>query len=411
MIESSGSNESIMTRPIYLLIFVAFLFSCAQIVSAQSDAKAGLFDSWGRINSEDHSARLDNVATALQNSSGLRAFIICYGPEGESSGSGKGILNVMQDYLVNSRGIDPGRLELIYGGRYKDPSMPRIEVWLVPYGAAAPESAQFNNTPAKLRGKVEEYLRWDETPEVDECGCGPPQGYFERAALADSLQAQASDLVYIVAFSLKDSAPGTWRRVAEDESASLLRYGIKPDRIKLIFGGAAPKKEAEDNEDSSALAKIEIWVMPKDAPPPVKAAKEETSLKRSVLLGEYEQYQLSWPSDQKRVLDRFVDVLRIDQTAILCLIVRPSSPPEEVYESLPGTDQPEDVDTVKLVEKWQAELTKKLGIKSNRIVLIPAPVGDYGMGSIEVWVIPPGAELPKPRRDEPSEDKPDPRTN
>ena len=88
------------------------------------------FDTYGNIRFNDEKARLDNYAIALQGEPGSRAAIVGYGSCDEE---GQKRAQRAKDYLVNTRGIDAGRIDVIDGG-----CLPELEVqlWIVPQGAS-----------------------------------------------------------------------------------------------------------------------------------------------------------------------------------------------------------------------------------------------------------------------------------
>jgi len=94
--------------------------------------QARKFDEYGNIRFNDEKARLDNYAIQLQNSPTDRAVIIGYG---SCEGEGLTRANRAKDYLVNTRGIDASRIDTVDGGCR--PEL-KVELWLVPAGAAAP---------------------------------------------------------------------------------------------------------------------------------------------------------------------------------------------------------------------------------------------------------------------------------
>jgi hypothetical protein len=93
------------------------------------------FDEYGNIAFNDEKARLDNFAIQLQNQPGSQGYIIAYGScEGEAQARA----DRAKDYLVNTRGIDAGRLVTIDGGCR---SALTVELWIVPTGATAPTAS------------------------------------------------------------------------------------------------------------------------------------------------------------------------------------------------------------------------------------------------------------------------------
>ena len=105
--------------------------SCTtQIATPPNPARK--FDEYGNIRFNDEKARLDNFAIQLQNEPTAQGYIIGYGT---CDAEGQTRANRAKDYLVNTRGIDAGRLMVVDGG-----CMPelKVELWIVPSGATAP---------------------------------------------------------------------------------------------------------------------------------------------------------------------------------------------------------------------------------------------------------------------------------
>ena len=90
------------------------------------------FDEYGNIRFNDEKARLDNYAIQLQNAPGSTAMIIVYGScAGEAQQRG----DRAKDYLVNTRGIEAGRITVVDGGCRSDLT---VQLWIVPQGSTAP---------------------------------------------------------------------------------------------------------------------------------------------------------------------------------------------------------------------------------------------------------------------------------
>ena len=84
------------------------------------------FDEYGNIRFNDEKARLDNYAITLQNEPGTTATIIVYGScAGEAQQRG----DRAKDYLVNTRGIEAGRITVVDGGCRAELT---VQLWIVP---------------------------------------------------------------------------------------------------------------------------------------------------------------------------------------------------------------------------------------------------------------------------------------
>jgi hypothetical protein len=101
-------------------------------------AVARLFDQYGNIAFNDEKARLDNYAIQLQNEPGSQGYIIAYGGRRGRAGEAQARADRAKDYLVNTRGIDPGRIVTVDGGYREDLT---VELWIVPQGATPPTAS------------------------------------------------------------------------------------------------------------------------------------------------------------------------------------------------------------------------------------------------------------------------------
>jgi hypothetical protein len=99
---------------------------------------ARLFDTYGNIPRNDVKARLDNFANELQAQPGSQGYIIGYGGRKGVAGEAQRRADFAKDYLVNTRGIDAGRLVTLDGG-FKEEAT--TELWIVPAGATPPTAS------------------------------------------------------------------------------------------------------------------------------------------------------------------------------------------------------------------------------------------------------------------------------
>ena len=117
--------------------------SCSTTASCTTNVRppkpvAVKFDEYGNIKFNDEKARLDNYAIQLQNQPGSQGVIIAYGScEGEAQARA----DRAKDYLVNTRGIEAGRITTIDGGCRSDLT---VQLWVVPTGADAPAADTTN---------------------------------------------------------------------------------------------------------------------------------------------------------------------------------------------------------------------------------------------------------------------------
>lgn len=396
-----------MIKPVIIVVaIISFGFMTAAKVTCQEQLRtepqptrrARLFDSYAGVNSEDLMARLDSLAIQLQNDSDVHVQIIVYGPKGEGGGTGSRLLRMTIDYLVNSRGIDETRIAGNYGGRYKDPKDAWTELWLAPVGTEPPAPRKYETNISELKGKFAEYNDYDGPSECE----GPCSGSVTTAGFADALREQPESVAYIVVHNQQGANIGTWRRVAKSTAADIESRGIPADRIKIIFAGTLKLTEDEYPQQ----ARVQLWILPKDASPPTKEAKPEPLPKQSVQLGIFHDYELKYAAAGKLAFEGFADVLKANDSLGVCIIVRPPLAPNfRDPELLPIPDGPPDIDLTKLVEKWKALLAKTYQIESRRIFVVTASAREGNDGTVETWIITPGAAMPDPYADD-SNDSP-----
>jgi len=355
------------------------------------------FDEYGILGGCDHSARLDNFAIELMNNPQLVGYVVTYGPGGEGSGTGNFRLRVSKDYLLNSRGISEERIRTIYGGPYKNLDESATELWLAPKGAPAPVPVKYENKAGEFTGKFLDYETSDRLFVYDE-SMGPPIGFVGMANFAEMLRLQPKTRAFLVTYNGEESAPGAWRRVAARTAEDLrANYGIEAERIKIIFGGY-------DKE-----AKIQFWILPADAPPPVAEAREDRKLAKALQLGAFSQFELKYEDGAQQIFKALADVLRSDGSLKACVIIRPdvattTAPEVNADEASDAAinepaapEEPPDIDLLQLVEKWKRDLEQDYGIGQDRIVVLVAPMqAEFSPAQLETWAIPPDAALPDP---------------
>ena len=139
--------------------FVVLILLLLVCVNASSPPRpTSNFDSFGDINCEDESARLDNFAIALQQFPLAQGYIIFYGGRhfrGRLPKLGEAEARVarLKPYLVNRRGIPSKRIIVIDGGFHEEWT---AGLWIVPPGAAPPSTvASIPKSEIKFgRGRV-----------------------------------------------------------------------------------------------------------------------------------------------------------------------------------------------------------------------------------------------------------------
>ena len=106
--------------------------SCSTSVAVPVEVLPTRFDEYGDIRFNDEKARLDNYAIQLQQDTGAQGYIIAYGT---CEGEGQARADRAKNYLVNTRGIEAGRITAVDGGCRPDLT---VQLWIVPTGANPP---------------------------------------------------------------------------------------------------------------------------------------------------------------------------------------------------------------------------------------------------------------------------------
>jgi hypothetical protein len=106
--------------------------SCSTAVKAPVIKTCEKVDEYGNIKFNDEKARLDAFASRLQTDAGSTGYIIGYGT---CEGEGLARANRAKDYLVNTRGIDAGRITTVDGGCRAELL---VQLYVCPQGATPP---------------------------------------------------------------------------------------------------------------------------------------------------------------------------------------------------------------------------------------------------------------------------------
>jgi len=373
-----------------IFVAAAFVLCGSHAVSAQKRAKAiaRKLDEFGSVSHCDVTARLDNLAIELQNTPSARGHIISYAPPG----MGERLLELVKGYLVESRGLRPSRITTTYGGRNSDLTQPRIELWIVPKNAPLPEPENHTTDVETFKGLLLDQEIGDDFGVQYEAEMGPGIGGTARPSFADILHQQKNAIGYIVVYSGETATPGAWRHLAQDEIEYLKPFNVEASRLKVIFGGH--QKET----------KVQLWISPKDEPPPVRDAGPELPLGKTVKAGDFYISGLYDKQNQANFFKRLADVLRTEKTARAFLVVRLEPPTADVpianSEKPEPVEETEEPDLTKVVESWRAELLKTDKIGPDRFIVLFTTTRETESSQLSLWIVPKGQPLPDPNEDE-----------
>lgn len=366
-------------------------------VSAQSRKPvASRFDQFGKIGHCNLGARLDNFAIEIQNTPGSQANIIAYGPEGEGPGTGRYFLDLIKDYFVNMRGFKPSRVKTIYGGRNTDLTQPVIELWIVPKGATPPEPQKHETHLDSFQGLFADQSASDDFGLYYESDMGPGIPETTDASFADILHQQKNATGYIVVYSGEDSTPGAWRRIAQSQIDYFKALKLEANRFKMIFGGYQEQ------------TRLQLWISP-DGVPPVNDAASELSPEKTVRVGNFYPDNLRIERNQTAIVARLAEILRLDKTVRVFLVVRLEQPVQEELsaeiepidpDATEPIEVPEPLDLTRLVEKWRLELANTHKISADRFIVVFAPAGEFQGNQLSLWIVPKAQPNPDPNETE-----------
>jgi hypothetical protein len=301
-------------RRLSVALCAALVLAYAATASAQvqsQEPRAEKLDEYvNQFSSCNAGAHLDNFAIELQNRPAVVGHIIVYGPGGPEHSYGERVVEATKGYLVNSRGIEESRLQVVYAGRYKNMQELVTELWLVPEGATPPPRSKYK-PDLGFEGKFFQRELWD-GPEVGAAEVESWSNWAEVAlvGLSEMMRRRPDARAYLVAHHSDESAPGAWRRVTGQQVEELGRYGIPAERVKVIFGGYATKES------------LQFWILPADAPPPAKRRRERRP-GRSVRIASFDDYLLKYGDSERWGFKGLLDVLKADGQLTACLVVRP----------------------------------------------------------------------------------------
>lgn len=193
-------------------------------------------------------------ATALNNNPEFRGAVVVYGLEGYA----RSYAEQIRERMNNFSGVDARRLVAVYGGHEEET---RLELWVIPKGAAEPESNYVEDTRRARLFAV--YSYWN----GDYCGNGRAPAL---AAFAEALKRRPGWRGHVVVRRHRNTVrPGErdWdpdgnvsrrralRRAARDK-LSLVRFRVPAAQVKASVG-------ADDR-----WTHAELWLVPPGAEPP-----------------------------------------------------------------------------------------------------------------------------------------------
>ena len=361
-----------MHIPCRTIIFFLLLATSSQIALSQTTASAAQARKIAEIDAEtrpaDITARLDAFSAAVKNEPGSRGSLYYY-PGTTLPGAAFRLKSIAEKYLQLNGNIPLGST---MGG---DRLISTIELWVVPAGASRPRP-----TPMPVKKDYRNAFVWDE------------MNYFlekERKSLTDKdqhalnsnffysqsewLNGYAGALTFpqhprgvLMIFAKRGDPRDLPLRIAEYQKRYLYRAaGIDGSRIAF----STPASVSE-------IRKVQLWLVPAAGPMP---------------MGEFT------PSDRKAVsaqLDQLVFTMRsltgVQSGGKLCVIV---------YSGACKGDYGKKLLAMSLLAEMKQYLLQKHKLLPNQMVLINGGIMENC--EVELWLVPPGAIIPKPKLREP----------
>ena len=205
---------------------------------------------------------------------------------------------------------------------------------------------------------------------------------------AIELQNEPSSRGLVVAYAARHKFPG-WplRRAASALTYLKMTRGIEASRLSVVNGGLRDENQ------------LELWVVPPSAESPVKPADVALSMagEKTPLLfdrfavtergddyEEYDQYGLSPAPDAPHSYEFLVEVLRQDPSLRGYIIG---------YSARRGSA----ATGRRLASVAKLTIARKHSIDVGRVIAVGGGRREYKM--LELWLVPPGAALPKPTPD------------
>jgi hypothetical protein len=232
-------------------------------LSAQQQPQSGArpFDEFGDIQISDWLARADNLSVELQDRPSAKGYVVAYGVPNRFPGWPSRRANQVRSYLIKARGLDPSRVEVVYGG-YRDEVL--YQLWVVEPGAPSPVPP-FDFAAALAREKTPFLFDRFEWFALSGAGSDIEDGYtgyldekgrYEAFVLA--LRSDPSLRGYVIAYATRRARRGTDGRIASRVKRDIVTaHAIGPQRITARAGGHRRPKQT-----------VELWLVPPGSPLP-----------------------------------------------------------------------------------------------------------------------------------------------
>lgn len=366
-------------RDRFLPLALASLFAVAAAGGARgqewpsaggADPLAGMtrkLDEYGKIGHCDESARLDNFAITLLNEPGSKGYLLVYLGRNDMPAWKNGILARAADYLVNTRGMDAGRLKVVEAGYREERT---TELWVVAGEDPAPQPT--NTIEVKL-DRTKPY-QWDEKNIHVEFNyeAEAAESQEEEAAETDGEDSQAEEGEAEAA----DEAKAEGGERADSDAAEK-----QPDGVREAEWDAEVEKYEIAIEKRGLLVEEEVNSVndPRSAEvaggvndPDAETAEANTGPEEGEV-----RVTLWWN------VESFAELLKAEPDSRALLIY---------YHGAKNADEA----TVKeLVSLAIVKMEEQHGVRRESVTAVNGGYSPHP--SVELWVVPRGAAPPKPK--------------
>ena len=240
-----------------LTVLLLLAASAAQTQARGQTPDARMIDAFGDIQISDFLARADNFAIELQNNPQAKGYVVAYIVPNRFPGFPLRRAFWARGYLINGRGFDASRVEVINGG-YRDEI--GFEFWVADAGAKPPRE-DFDFGPALRRERTPFLFDRYEYQPRSRMGTGIEDGYVGYldeagwfAPYAGALLSDKAARGAVIAYATPRNRRGSDRALAALVKRTIMRHhSVGAERIIPVAGGVR------------AHRLVELWIVPPGA--------------------------------------------------------------------------------------------------------------------------------------------------
>jgi hypothetical protein len=228
------------------LMVCAGLLVHIRTTEGQESARGPIkLDEFSDLSTDDAMAHLDLFEARLKQDPNLSGVIVGYRYESWPTGSYLRELYGYEHYLVNSRGVEPGRLKTIYGGA-KDRS--RTELWLLEPGMAAPVISVALTRDLKLPELFDSLSKGPECESEFSIALEEPSDSVRF--FVDALQRDPNVTGFVIVQPSRREPSRNRLKLLETVRKTLDGYNLPSERVSVVLGSRR------------LCSYLEFWLLP-----------------------------------------------------------------------------------------------------------------------------------------------------